>query len=953
MAIQKLFTSNVNNLNSADFVGEQTRLWYDPTTNSFYVSDGVTVGGIPVGTASTSGLPTGPTNSVQLNSGYGTFLGTANLEFANHTLAVTGNVTATNVTATNVTANTVVNNGTGNVYFTGNLLPTAVNYTLGTLSVPWGNAFFGPQSVTILDDTGNIGNTVTIENIAANITMGTAGFNIVKLGTSDSLFRIESLTGQIFSNAKTVIQNTTNADNSFSQGALQVKGGASVVKDFYVGGGIYGTADHLSNVVNNISVGTGLTQTAANGNVGIDATGVLSVAGTTNQIAVANVGQHLTLSLPQSISTNSTVTFANVTVTGNLTVSGTTTTANSTSIIGKVLYLANNSTSNTQIDSGGIVLGNTAGIYNRSILYNLTNDRWDTGTAGLKTQTLTTADLYTAGNLYLSGNANFGTAYTGFDYPNAGLQVIQNVNSYSQVIAQNLNNGTQASTDFVATNNVGNNLASYIDFGINSSTYADSDYAVTGANDGYLYVNGGDIAIGTQSAGTAISFFTGGTNSSSYIRAVVDSTGLTMRNSSVVVHDGNDNEIIKLQPDGNIVFNGGSTLNLNNGFHVSSVGTNAGDANLVNYVGGAFVYGPALTDYAGNLKANVFTASGNVTGGNIRTTGNVTGNYFIGNGSQLTGITSSQVTTALGFTPGTGNGTVTSVSGTGTVSGLTLTGTVTNTGNLTLGGTLSLTSSNVTTALGFTPYSNTNPAGYTTNVGTVTSVGGTGTVSGLTLTGTVTNTGNLTLGGALNLTALAGNISTAGNVTGNYFIGNGSQLTGLGVGINQLVYVLNATYSLTSLKNSLQSMFGLTNGVTLASNTRYEYTLAFNMQFSKAGALTYALALGSGVAIAQHNYIAQSNQTTTLTGYTAGITMMGQTATGATITTGTAIGDTTIGYGHYIVRGTIDVTTGGSVNFMISQDQITPITWSVLAGACVKLTPLGAIGANTVDGTWS
>jgi hypothetical protein len=52
------------------------------------------------------------------------------------------------------------------------------------------------------------------------------------------------------------------------------------------------------------------------------------------------------------------------------------------------------------------------------------------------------------------------------------------------------------------------------------------------------------------------------------------------------------------------------------------------------------------------------------------------------------------------------NGTVTSVSGTGSVSGLTLTGTVTTTGSLTLGGTLSLTSLNVTTALGFTPVTN-------------------------------------------------------------------------------------------------------------------------------------------------------------------------------------------------------------------------------------------------------
>jgi hypothetical protein len=60
-----------------------------------------------------------------------------------------------------------------------------------------------------------------------------------------------------------------------------------------------------------------------------------------------------------------------------------------------------------------------------------------------------------------------------------------------------------------------------------------------------------------------------------------------------------------------------------------------------------------------------------------------------------------------------------------------------------------ITSSQVTTALGFTPYSSANPNGYTSNVGTVTSVSGTGSVSGLTLTGSVTTSGSLTLGGTL------------------------------------------------------------------------------------------------------------------------------------------------------------------------------------------------------------
>ena len=47
--IQNLFTSRDNNANSATYVGQQDRLWWDPVTNQFYYSDGNTVGGFPVG----------------------------------------------------------------------------------------------------------------------------------------------------------------------------------------------------------------------------------------------------------------------------------------------------------------------------------------------------------------------------------------------------------------------------------------------------------------------------------------------------------------------------------------------------------------------------------------------------------------------------------------------------------------------------------------------------------------------------------------------------------------------------------------------------------------------------------------------------------------------------------------------------------------------------------------
>ena len=50
MTIQNLFTSRDNNANANTYVGQQDRLWYNIELNALYVSDGVTPGGIPVGT---------------------------------------------------------------------------------------------------------------------------------------------------------------------------------------------------------------------------------------------------------------------------------------------------------------------------------------------------------------------------------------------------------------------------------------------------------------------------------------------------------------------------------------------------------------------------------------------------------------------------------------------------------------------------------------------------------------------------------------------------------------------------------------------------------------------------------------------------------------------------------------------------------------------------------------
>ena len=137
-----------------------------------------------------------------------------------------------------------------------------------------------------------------------------------------------------------------------------------------------------------------------------------------------------------------------------------------------------------------------------------------------------------------------------------------------------------------------------------------------------------------------------------------------------------------------------------------------------------------------DIRGNV-TATGNVTAaGQVNVTGNVVGNYFIGNGSQLTGLLSSLPTTA----------------------NIDIRGNVTASGNITAAGQVNVTGNVV--------------GNYFIGNGSQL----TGLLSSLPTTANIDIRGNVTASG--NITA-AGQVNVTGNVVGNYFIGNGSQLTGL------------------------------------------------------------------------------------------------------------------------------------------------------------------------------
>jgi hypothetical protein len=162
-----------------------------------------------------------------------------------------------------------------------------------------------------------------------------------------------------------------------------------------------------------------------------------------------------------------------------------------------------------------------------------------------------------------------------------------------------------------------------------------------------------------------------------------------------------------------------------------------------------------ITPNIGAATGSSLSTTGNITGGNINTgglvsvTGNITANYFIGNGSQLTGLPASY-----------GDANVAAYLPTYTGNLVSLTGPVVTTANITGG--------------------NINTGGKISATGNITSIanisGGnvlsSGLIQGVTLSasGNV-NGGNLTTAGTVSAT---GNITSSGNITGGNLLISGA-----------------------------------------------------------------------------------------------------------------------------------------------------------------------------------
>lgn len=163
-SVQNFYTSRDNNTDPATYVGQLDRLWYNPVTNSIFVSDGTTPGGRPVA------------------------------------LATGANIVANVVTLNTITSTSGTVNVVGNLLISGNISPASTNKIGGIAPGP-GVEVSNQGILTI--DTANLplsfgnftasNNILSIVNIDEDMILSTEGDAEIQLIGNVGFYRPDGL----------------------------------------------------------------------------------------------------------------------------------------------------------------------------------------------------------------------------------------------------------------------------------------------------------------------------------------------------------------------------------------------------------------------------------------------------------------------------------------------------------------------------------------------------------------------------------------------------------------------------------------------------------------------------------------------------------------------------------------------------------------------------------------
>jgi len=200
------------------------------------------------------------------------------------------------------------------------------------------------------------------------------------------------------------------------------------------------------------------------------------------------------------------------------------------------------------------------------------------------------------------------TSYTSFG---ASLgEFYANTPSFAQLYVQNLNSASNASTDIVAYNNLGDGTNKFIDMGICSSNYTEAAFPIFSPNSGYLYNDGGVLLVG--SATNNVTIFAGGVNVNSAVATFGTNLSTTLTGSLSVA--------------GATTINGVTTLNT---FAYTS-------ANIAAAANNTVLVTKAYVDNATSNGFHVHTPVLVATTGNLTATYNQPGGAGVGVGATLT-----------------------------------------------------------------------------------------------------------------------------------------------------------------------------------------------------------------------------------------------------------------------------------------------------------------------------
>lgn len=171
---------------------------------------------------------------------------------------------------------------------------------------------------------------------------------------------------------------------------------------------------------------------------------------------------------------------------------------------------------------------------------------------------------------------------------------VGNVDLFAQIYNMNQSDGSSASADFVAYNDLTTDgYTNFIDMGINSSTYTSVDYPIFTPGSGYLFHDGDKLFIGTATSNKDVVVFAGGVDTAN-VALTVSGTDLSVTLAGDLNVDG------ALDVTGAATF--GSTVTLN------ADPTLALQAATKQYVdnatsNGFHVHTPVLVATTGNLTA--------------------------------------------------------------------------------------------------------------------------------------------------------------------------------------------------------------------------------------------------------------------------------------------------------------------------------------------------------------